>query len=113
MKDKSVAVRRKHKWDIQGCRIVERLLYAVADAVVVVLCLDDGNRDIRLVIEDVIGALRLATGDKLAAHDDAAFGESDLLANLHHPIPARALDCGADELGTDVALAEVFLVHVF
>jgi hypothetical protein len=113
MKDKPVPVRRKHKRDIQCGRIVQRLLYAVADAVVVVLCLDDGNRNIRLVIKDVIGALRFATGDKLATHDNAAFGEGDLLANLRHPVPARALDGGADELGTDVALAEVFLVHTF
>jgi hypothetical protein len=63
--------------------------------------------------QGVIGALRFATGDKLAAQDDAAFSEGDLLANLHHPVPGRPLDGGADELGTDVALAEVFLVHKF
>ena len=73
----------------------------------------DGNRNIRLVIKDVIGALRFAAGNKLAAHNNAAFGEGDLLANLHHPVPTSALDGGADKLGTDVALAEVFLVHTF
>jgi hypothetical protein len=41
----------------------------------------------------------------------ARLSEADLLAYLHHSIPASALDCRADELGTNVALAEVFLVH--
>ena len=38
-------------------------------------------------------------------------GEIDLLADLHHPVPAGAFDGGADELGADIALAEIFLVH--
>ena len=39
------------------------------------------------------------------------FGKSDFLADLHHPVPARALDGGTDELGADVAFAEIFLVY--
>jgi len=81
--------------------------------VIVVLCLDDGDRNVGLVIQDVIGTLGLATGDKLSPNDDAPLGEGHLFANLHHAVPARALDSGADELGTDVALAEVFFVHTF
>jgi hypothetical protein len=41
----------------------------------------------------------------------APLGECDLLADLHHPVPARAFHCGAYELGADIAFAEVFLVH--
>ena len=67
--------------------VVERLLHAVADAVVVVLGLDQRERDVRLVVEDVVGALRLAAGDQLAADDDAALGEADLLADLQHLVP--------------------------
>ena len=69
--------------------VVERLLHAVADAVVVVLGLDDGDRDVRLVVEDVVGALGLAARDQLAADDDPALGEADLLADLRHLVPAR------------------------
>ena len=47
-------------------------------------------RDVRLVVEDVVGALGLAARDQLAAHDDAALGEADLLADLQHLVPARA-----------------------
>ena len=111
VKDKPVAVGRENKRDIEGDSIVEGLLHAVADAVVVVLGLDDGDRNIGLVIKDVVGALGLAARYQFAADDDAPLGESDLLADLHHPVPARAFDGGTDELGADVALAEVFLVH--
>ena len=111
MKDKAVAVGREHKRDVEGHGIVEGLLHSVADAVVVVLGLDDGDRNIGLVIKDVIGALGFAARDELSPDNDASLGEIDLLADLHHPVPARAFHCGADELGADVALAEVFLVH--
>jgi hypothetical protein len=71
MEDKTVAIGRKRKRDVERYRVVEGLLHPVADAMIVVLCLDDGDGDIGLVIEDVIGAFRLATGDELAPNDDA------------------------------------------
>ena len=48
-------------------------------------------RDVRLVVEDVVGALGLAAGDQLAADDDAALGEADFLADLRHLVPAGPL----------------------
>ena len=72
MKDKAVAVGREHKRDIEGDGVVERLLHSGADAVVIVLRLDDGDRDIGLVIEDVIGALGFAAGDELSSDDDTS-----------------------------------------
>jgi hypothetical protein len=79
--------------------------------VIVVLRLDDGDRNIGLVIKDVIGVLGFAAGDELSSDDDASLGKVDLLAYLHHPFPTRSFHCEADELGADIALAEVFLVH--
>jgi hypothetical protein len=83
----------------------------LADAVIVVLRLDDGDRDIGFVIKDVIGALGFATGNELPPDDDTSLGEGDLLTDLHHPVPACAFYSRADELGADIAFAEVFLVH--
>jgi hypothetical protein len=60
VKDKSVAVGRKNKRNVQGYGVIEGLLHTVADAVAIVLGLNDGNRDIGLVIKDVIGTLRTA-----------------------------------------------------
>jgi hypothetical protein len=72
MKDKAIAVGGKHKRNVKRHRVVERVLHSIADAVIVVLCLNDGDGNIRLVIKDVIGALCFATCNKLSTDDDAS-----------------------------------------
>jgi hypothetical protein len=78
----AVAVRGKHERDVQCFGIVERLLHAVADAVGIVLRLDQRDRDVRLVVENVVGLLRLAARHQLAAHDDAALGEAAITSPI-------------------------------
>ena len=56
----------------------KRLLHPVADGVVVVLGLDDRDRNIRLVVEDVVSELGLAPRDHLASDVDLTLGEVDL-----------------------------------
>jgi hypothetical protein len=53
-----------------------------------------------------------ATGNELPPDDDTSLGEGDLLTDLHHTVPACTFYRRADELGADIAFAEVFLVHV-
>jgi hypothetical protein len=60
----------------------ESVVDPVADAVVVVFRLDDDERDVALVIEDVLSALRLTARDELPPNDDPPFGEVDLFPNL-------------------------------
>src|SRR5690606_33106361 len=98
MEYETVTVRAEDERDLQRFGIVERLLHAVTDTVRVVLRLNQRDRNVRLVVENEVGLLRLAARHQLAAHDDAALGEIDLLPNLHHLVPARALYCGQDEL---------------
>ena len=112
MEDEAVAVGGEDEGDIEGCGVIEAPAACRRRRVVVVLGLDEGDRDVGLVVEDVVGAFGLAAGDQLAADDDPALGEADLLANLGHLIPARLLDGRGDELGADVAFAEELLVHV-
>ena len=81
------------------------------DAAVVVVGFDNRERNIGLVIEDAVGALRLAAGDELAADDDAAFGEADLFAKLRHLVPPGLAEGGGDGFRTDVPLAELLLVQ--
>jgi hypothetical protein len=111
VEDEGIAIGGKNEGDIESRGIFQSLLHPRADAVVVVLGLDQGDGNVRLVIEDVIGPLGLAAGDELAAHDDPALGEADFLADLREQVPAGRLDGGGDELRADVALAEVFFVH--
>ena len=111
MEDKSVAIGGKHKGDVEGQGIVEPLLHPVADAVVVVLGLDDRNRNVGPVIEDIVGPFALAPADQLAAHDDPAFCEANLFTDLTELIPSSLPEGRCDELGAYVPFAEAFLVH--
>ena len=72
MKHKAVAIRRKDEGDIESRGIFEALLHAVVDAMIVVFRLDDRERNIRLVIENEVGLLRLSAADQLSANDDSA-----------------------------------------
>ena len=111
VEDKAVAIRRKYEGNLQRLRVVQSLLHAVADGVGVVLRLDEGDGDVGLVVEDVVGPLALASAGEPAADGDAALGEADLLADLHHLVPPGLAQRRGDELGADVAFAEAFLVH--
>ena len=95
----NVAVRGKHKRDVERGGVIERLLHSVADAVGVVLGLDQRQRNVRLVIEDVVGAFRLAARNQLAAHDDPALGEADLLADLQRRFSISAIHGGGRGVG--------------
>ena len=61
---------------------------------------------------DVIGALGFAARNQLAANDDAASGETNLFTNLPLDVPTRLDDARRNELGADIAFAEVFFVHL-
>jgi hypothetical protein len=73
--------------------------------------LDYSQRYAGLVIEQVVGALGFAAGRELAANNDAAFGERNLLADLAHQVPLRARERRRDKLCADIAFAEAFLVN--
>jgi hypothetical protein len=111
VEDKAITVRREDERELQRLRVAERLLNAVTDAAVVVLRLEHRQRDVRLVVEDVVGALRFSPRDELAANDDASLCKTDFLAKLSDLIPAGLPERGRDELGADIPLAELLLVH--
>ena len=96
---------------MQGLGVVQPLLHAIADGVGIVLGLDQGDRDVGLVIQNVVGPLAPAPADELAAHDDTALGEADFLADLRHLVPPGLSQGRCDELRADVAFAEAFLLH--
>jgi hypothetical protein len=107
----AVAVRGKHEGNIQRRGIVEALLHAVANAVIIVLRLDQRDRDIRPVVKYEVGLLRVAARHQLPAHDDPALGEIDLLPNLHNFVPPGALDGRQDEFRADIAFGEAPFIH--
>lgn len=96
-----VAIRGENKRDIPCFCVVEGLLTPIADAVVVILRLDHGDRKIWLVVKDVVSALAFATRDQLAADDNAAFGEADFFSDLKQRIPSRIVYRRRNEVRAD------------
>ena len=111
MKHEAVAVRGKDERNVQGLGVSQPLLQAAADGVGLVLGLDHGNRDVGLMVNDVVGPLALAPADQLALHDDSSLGVGDLLANLRHLLPSGLSQGARNELRADVAFREASLVH--
>jgi hypothetical protein len=111
VEDETISVRREDERDVECGGVVEGLLHTGADGEGVVLGLDEGDRDVGLVVEDVVGSLGPAAGNELASDDDSPLGEADFLANLGQLIPACLSDGRGDELTADVALGEALLVH--
>ena len=111
MEDEPVTVGGKDEGNLQRFGVVEGLLHAVAHGMFVVLGLDHRNGDVGLVIEEIVGPLCLAPADQLAAHDDAALGEAELLEDLRYLVPPCLAQGRGDELGADVTLAQIFLIH--
>lgn len=99
----AIAVAAEYSWYVQDGGVIQPLLYACHDRMLVVLGLNDGDRDIGFVVKDVIRPLALATGSEIALHIDTAIGKTDFLAHLFLHIPACLFQRRRDELGANVA----------
>ena len=92
MFEEGVAIGAVGKGNVEDLGVFERLLHTGADGMIVVFRFDDGDRDARLVEKKVVGLLGFAALDRLAANDDTALREIDLLPKLGHHIPFAAVD---------------------
>jgi hypothetical protein len=79
---------------------------------VVVLCLDDGKRDIGFIEKNIVGPPRLGTLSGIAPDKHPSVGYIHLLPDLEM-IPAGAGYCGRDEFSADVAFTECFFIRGF
>jgi hypothetical protein len=59
--------------------------------VVVLFGLDDGDGDVRFVVQDVVREFGLSTRDHLSANVDLTLGEVHLASNLSRFVPASLL----------------------
>ena len=101
----------RNKWDIESGCVLDRLLHAAADGVIIVLRFDQSDGNIWFVVENVVGSLRFTPRNQLAANYDSASREEDLFTNLRLDIPTRLDHRGRDELSADIAFAEILFVH--
>ena len=86
-------------------RVLNGLLHAAADRVVIVFGFDQSNGNVRLVVENVIYALSFVAGYELATYNDAAFRKTNLFTNLPLDLPTGVDNCGRNILCANVAFA--------
>src|SRR4051812_6341990 len=91
MHEKRVAVRTENERDVETLRVRKSLQHPRSDRVLVVFSLDDGDRKVRTVKEQVVGALTFATCNETATNDDLPVRER-VLPTPPIPSPARTLD---------------------
>ena len=89
--EKSVTVAAVGEGNIQNLGVFERLLHAVADAVIVVLGFDDRNGQVWFAVKEVIRLLGLPAPDGFSPDDDTALSEISLFPDLSHQIPTGSL----------------------
>ena len=111
MKQEGVTVAAEDERDVEDFGVIQRLLDARADCVFIVLRLNDGDGNVRFVIENVVGPLPGSTGVEFPPDINPAVREADFLTHLVMKVPPGLDKMGRDELGTNIALAEGFLVH--
>jgi hypothetical protein len=85
--------------------------YTCVDRVVVILGFDNGDRDVGLVIEDVVSALLRSSCMKFSPDINPPISKANFLANLCVDVPSRRQNVGRDEFGANVSFAEGSLIH--
>ena len=112
--EKGVSIAAVGEGDIKNLGVFEGLLHAVPDRVVVVFGFDDGNGQVRLVVEKIVSLLGFSAPDGFAPDNNPALCEVSLLPELGYQIPASTLGAAErrrDELGPDIRFGEGFFVH--
>ena len=107
----TVAIRAVHKRDVQHFCVFDGLLHPGSNAVSVILCLDDSQRNIGLVVKQIVCALSLSSGSDISADDDTTVREIVLHANLLLLVPASALNGRGNKLKFDVLLSHFMFFH--
>lgn len=106
MEQKPIPIAAEHAGDVEYPGIIECLLDTCPHGVGIVLRLDDGDGDIRLIIKDIIGPLALTTGGEFAPHINLACRKRDFFEELGVLVPASGFEGGGDVLGADVPLGK-------
>jgi hypothetical protein len=107
----AVAVGGIDERHVQHLGVFEDLIHARAHVVVVVFGFDDGERNIGLVIEEIVNPFAVGTAHgHRAAHDHPAGIEGHFFANLTG-LPACILDRGRNVAGADFLFGELLFVH--
>lgn len=113
MEQEAVAVAGKDEGNVEGFCVVEALLHTGSETMRLILRLDQGKRLVGLVVQHVVRPLALAPAVELAAHDDAALGEADFLADLRLQVPAGREQSRGNQFAADITLRQLGHGHSF
>ena len=89
MQQEPVTIGTEHKRDIHHLRIGKCLLHPGTDTVIIVLCLDDSNRNIGFIVEDIVGPSRFGPAHGVALDEHPTIGNIHLFPDLVMMVPAR------------------------
>ena len=107
MFEERVAIGAVGEGHVQHLGVVQGLLHAITDGVIVILGLNDSNGDVGFAVKDVVGSFGPAPADQLASDDHSPLGQADFFAYLCLHVPTGLLHDGwGDEFGANVLLAE-------
>jgi hypothetical protein len=105
MFDDPVAVCRIGKLQAEDLGVVLRLLQAVSGELVFRFGFNDGNREIRPIAQEIVGALLFPATRLAATHDDAAIGEGPLFRDPV-VVPPGGVKLWEDVFATSVGFSE-------
>ena len=111
MLKEAVAVGAVNKRYIQHLGILDALLHTSANAVLVVLCLDNCQGQIWLVVQQIVSAFPLATGSNIPSDDNATVREVILHSDLFLPVPPGILNGRGNKLKFDVLFSHFVFLH--
>ena len=109
MQQEPVAIGTEHERDIHHLSIGKRLLHTCTDDVGIVLCLDNGNRNIGFKEQEVVCPPWIAPAHGIAPDKHTPVGDIHFFPDLVMMVPAGTHECGSDEFGTDVPFTEFLL----
>lgn len=103
MLKKGVPIGGKSQGDIQHGCIFEGLLHSMADSMVIILGLNNGDGDVRLIIQNIINTFGSAPGDGITTDIDAAIGQGNFFQKLGLGIPSGSFQSRCNEFGANIA----------
>jgi hypothetical protein len=78
--------------------------------VIVVLCLDNSNRNVGFIIEDIVSSPGFSPAHGISLDKNPALGNIHFFPDLRM-IPAGPEECGSDEPGADVPFAQTSFIR--
>src|SRR5665648_451420 len=96
-----ITIAAENRRYVQNTCVIQTLLDTCSNRMSVVFSLNNSNRDVGLVVQDVVRSLSFTTDRKIDLYVDAAIREANFLTNLLLHVPSGLLKCRAAELGAD------------